>query len=74
MSDINDLATRTGYGLHRLARLLGVDKATVQRWRNGAAPNAAATQKIGQLLNLSDDELAKVSEWLTRIPQKGATQ
>jgi transcriptional regulator with XRE-family HTH domain len=72
MSDINDLATRTGYGLHRLARLLGVDKATVQRWRGGATPNDAASQKIRQLLHLTDSELETVCEMLTRIPGRTA--
>jgi transposase-like protein len=67
---IQELATRTGYGINRLARLLGVDKATIQRWRNCATPNEAATKKIAHLLTLSATELDTVATLLTRLPER----
>ena len=73
MATIHDLRSLTGLGAPRLARLLGADSRSVQKWLAGGEPSAARQGQIDELARLSPEALANVVRWLTQ-PRKKVAQ
>ena len=65
-ADINLLSKRTGFGVRRLAKLLGVAPTTIQRWKRGEPPAATTQTRLNQFLAMSDDDLRTAVTLLTR--------